>query len=227
MKKLYRCFEIAIIFLLLVLPTFFVDYQPSTSFTPRFSLLNFVQLIIILLLCYQYLTTAYGDTYIPLKQKKEKRNISIKKCFLYAFIAFILLCAINLFLNLIAYIYPNFCEEQITKTDFKFSAVSFFLLALQFIISAFYEESVYRLFLPESLIKLFPRFYTFIEFFVVLAFSLGHRYLGILAVINAFLSGIVLRLLFIKTKTIIPGAAVHIIYNSLSFMLLFFTSKGL
>lgn len=95
---------------------------------------------------------------------------------------------------------------------------------LNFLFSAFYEEAVYRFFIPEALLY-FTRnckdkrmVEIDCEIFGMILFALGHIYLGILSVINAAIAYLVLRFCFRKTKSLIPGTAAHFFYNVLQFV---------
>ncbi|MCR5290807.1 MAG: CPBP family intramembrane metalloprotease [Treponema sp.] len=89
-----------------------------------------------------------------------------------------------------------------------------------FTITAFYEEMIYRQFLPNmyqiikskvSLPK--PLIFTVQEIMPLMLFAFAHRYLGTLAIINAACCGIILRICTLKTGTIIPGYIAHVCYN--------------
>ncbi len=91
------------------------------------------------------------------------------------------------------------------------------LLALNLAIGAYYEEVLYRLFLPESLRFLIPRqqFALPAELLSVVIFACSHRYLGVFSVLNAALCGSMLRICCRKTRGIATGALVHFLYNFL------------
>ncbi len=90
--------------------------------------------------------------------------------------------------------------------------ISFLLLLVG---GAFYEEALYRVFMPEAICALLkaPALKYAAEAGVVIVFALSHRYLGTAAVVNAILCGVILRLCFRRTKSIVPGTAAHILYN--------------
>ena len=88
------------------------------------------------------------------------------------------------------------------------------------LMSSFFEETVYRFFIPDGLQVLFNgKFIPLTEICALLFFSLGHRYLGIPGVLNAVLSGAVLRLLFVKTRSIWINTLVHAFYNSAVYLM--------
>ncbi|AEE16722.1 CPBP family glutamic-type intramembrane protease [Treponema brennaborense] len=98
----------------------------------------------------------------------------------------------------------------------------FFILRLAagIAVSAFYEETLYRLFLPEALRFLFSKRRLPVEAAVVVVFALGHRYLGAAAVLNAACAGVLLRVCTIKTGSVAAGTAAHIAYNTVQYALL-------
>lgn len=82
--------------------------------------------------------------------------------------------------------------------------------------AAFFEEFLYRFYLPESLIsffngkKLHP---AVIEISVVLIFAFFHLYRGWTNVVFAFLSGMILRWSFKNTKSLVSVSIIHGLYN--------------
>jgi len=97
---------------------------------------------------------------------------------------------------------------------------------ISFLCAAFYEEVVYRFYLPEIF-----KFFVFKklndklkiilgELLTLLLFASAHIYLGGFAVINALIGHVILRLCFVKAKSIWPGFTAHFIYNLLVLFLL-------
>lgn len=103
--------------------------------------------------------------------------------------------------------------------------------------AAFYEEILYRFYFPESCKRNF-KILTFgkldsqkskktdfiLELASALIFAFSHLYLGFLAVLNAFFSGIVLRICMRKTKSVFVPAFIHSVYNFSVFAALYFTA---
>lgn len=123
-------------------------------------------------------------------------------------------------------------DAQVIMPD---SAGSWLFCTMTFLVAAFYEEVLYRAFLPETVTSLLSagilrnpnRFYEkqrfcifTAELFSAAIFALSHRYLGILAVINAAGGHIILRVCFKKAQSIAPGCAAHFFYNILNLLLL-------
>ena len=104
--------------------------------------------------------------------------------------------------------------------------IVFFLITCIF---ASTEEVLYRYYLPQTLKFFIDGFYQnndtkakricieIGEFFAVLLFALAHRYLGIAAVIHAFISGALLRWNIKKTDTLVSVCLIHSLYNCLIF----------
>lgn len=97
---------------------------------------------------------------------------------------------------------------------------------LTFLPAAFYEEVIYRFYLPDALISLVSR-KTEKKFFIILCeilscliFAFSHYYLGWLSVLNAVMGHLILRTCYKKNGTIWPGVAAHFIYNMISLILL-------
>lgn len=105
--------------------------------------------------------------------------------------------------------------------DIAYSVLSLFVAAL-------YEELLYRRFFPGELKYVFesdspigakPQLSKILriafELAIILLFALGHRYLGVWAVLNAFTAGCVLRFFCIRTGSVISGFVAHFAYNLL------------
>lgn len=83
---------------------------------------------------------------------------------------------------------------------------------------AFFEEVLYRQYLPETVKELAgsgrKAAVWGAELISAAAFALAHRYLGWIAVFNAALCGASLRICREKTGSVYAGAAAHFVYNS-------------
>lgn len=82
--------------------------------------------------------------------------------------------------------------------------------------AAFFEEFLYRFYLPESLLSIFSgkRLHpAIIEIAVILIFAFSHFYRGWTNVIFAFLCGIILRWSFKNTKSLVSVSIIHGLYN--------------
>lgn len=107
-------------------------------------------------------------------------------------------------------------------------AIEWFVCVLTVFFAAFYEETVYRNYLPKCLLAAVldnPRLggplagwkkaaaRLLLEALVMALFALAHRWQGWAAVLNALAAGTILRLCFIKCKSLAPGIAAHFLYN--------------
>jgi len=104
-------------------------------------------------------------------------------------------------------------------------ALEWLIAIVTFLLSALYEEVIYRFYFPEELIRLFnlkfsSKLNLLAESLALLAFAFAHYYLGIPALINAFFAHIILRLLYIKTGLIWNCVIIHFFYNIISLILL-------
>ena len=111
-----------------------------------------------------------------------------------------------------------------------FSAGLFFSMA----VSALFEESVYRMFLPFQLRNLkAPR--PVAEILPVILFAAGHRTSGIFSVMNALFAALILRVLFVQISklfaeekngaffAVLCGTLIHFSYNALTLLFIFFS----
>ena len=111
---------------------------------------------------------------------------------------------------------------RVVRPDSPVLWCNFFLGTL---LAVFYEEVVYRLYLPEMFRLLIPKLSPVLsEFAAVLFFALGHVYLGALGFLNALGCGIALRLCIRKTHSIWFSFAAHAVYNFGSFFFLLLQS---
>ena len=140
---------------------------------------------------------------------------------------------------------PPFRRQRKPRTRPSFAETLFCIV--NFACASFYEEALYRLYLPESiraiLEDLLPKrinksenentlqkknavnehgsrnIFLISEISAVSLFALSHRYLGLPAVANAFFAGIVLRICCKKSKTLWTNTVSHFAYNMLSLVL--------
>ena len=131
-------------------------------------------------------------------------------CFLTAFGA--LLIAGILF-NFLAEALGSAAIEKAVKPE---GPVQILICGFSLFSSAFFEECLYRRYLPEAAKKILgeKKFAArFSEIAAILLFALAHRWQGPLAVLNALLGGTILRLCALKSKSLVPGIAAHFLYN--------------
>ncbi|MDD6968890.1 MAG: CPBP family intramembrane glutamic endopeptidase [Treponema sp.] len=107
------------------------------------------------------------------------------------------------------------------------SFITWLFCILNFLFSAFFEEVIYRFYLPMSLHSFFSQksqenkaVFVIIEIVCCLLFAFSHLYLGFLSVLNAFFAHIVLRSSFFVSRNIYCNTAAHFLYNVISLILL-------
>ncbi|MGP1458419.1 MAG: CPBP family glutamic-type intramembrane protease [Treponema sp.] len=115
---------------------------------------------------------------------------------------------------------------------------AFLFCLIGFACSAFYEEAVFRVFLPESAKNIFSRarrcrfaecgtdaplpktLSAAVEIAAAACFAFLHRYLGFPGALNALFAHLFLRLCYKKTSAIWTNAVAHFLYNILHLFLL-------
>lgn len=153
------------------------------------------------------------------------------KIFLY----FGILIAVQTLFSIAGFIF-HFNSDLTVEVEKKFIPILTSVLLMG--ITAFYEEVLYRLYLPSVLTvishSLCDRFFKdksdekkvklkkiaalVIEFLVVIIFGFSHLYLGLIPVLNAIVCGAILRLCLIKNKTVLIGTISHWLYNVFIFI---------
>ena len=126
-------------------------------------------------------------------------------------------------------------KNPVQCSIFPNTPISFLFCMMSFACSAFYEEVIFRSFLPESSKEIvstiinfckngesdkLPLFFSYLlEIAVCLTFAFSHRYLGIPAILNAAFAHIFFRICYIKTSSIWTNTTAHFIYYSLTLFL--------
>ncbi|MBP5464964.1 MAG: CPBP family intramembrane metalloprotease [Treponema sp.] len=232
MKLKYLFFEFLLIFLCLVLPPLCTPVSQAVPDVPRFGWASAQSLVIAILLALQLNRQLPQLQNLPqtLKRKKAPRFQCIAAatvCFgilmlIYAAVEFGGLALMKL-LN----------RGELPAGTRTVTGLWQWLSAIAALAAgAFYEECLYRAFLPDIALILLAGARKGISgtreaFFLrhekaltavtegacALLFAFSHRYLGIPAVINAMLCGAVLRRCYTKTGRILCGTAAHCCYN--------------
>lgn len=157
------------------------------------------------------------------ENESPKKSLGFIKKFLFAAVTFLVLFLISFILQKIGNLISHKPLSPVIKPS---DPQTWFYCILNFLLSAFYEESLYRFFIPEALIFLTRNFkdkkmiQTDCEIISCMLFALGHVYLGFLSVINAALAYVVLRICFKKTNSLVPGTLSHFAYNLFQLMLM-------
>lgn len=160
-------------------------------------------------------------------------------------LTFLLLFSIQLTINFIGL----FAEPLFTRANLNFSLgsidehnfisgpsnfLSWILVTVNFLFSAYFEECIYRQFFPETTLiflrkymeekeldgKKTKRLSYATEFLCILIFALSHLYLGMMPALNAFLCGYVLRICYKKTGSVYTGFLAHFLYNLILYAIL-------
>lgn len=221
MKKIIFYLVFFLICAFLVFPPIFVS--PAESQIPDFKITYFKIALFILSLCIFWYFEYSGRKY---SLNLTSLILESGKIFLY----FGILIAVNTIITLTVFLIT---KDVSLSLSVEKNPVTFLLIAVNFLISAFYEESLYRLYLPvclrtfaeESYNVFFKaksevfrkRYFIFanvsVEILCVAVFALSHIYTGWITVLNAALAGAVLRFAAVKNKTILTGTISHFLYN--------------
>ncbi len=138
-------------------------------------------------------------------------------------ITFGFLCCFSAFMEFIAYAAHFSNNSTVIVPSGLFENTCFFL---KFLLAVFYEEIIFRIYLPEESKRLIIKKIknkkiacVITEFTIALLFAFAHRYLGWPAVINAFAAHLALRICYIKTENFFTIFMAHFFYNLMSFFL--------
>lgn len=217
MKKALYATEFLITFAFFVLPSILATKRSLAPVEIKFTVHSLVSLLYFAVLLY-----ANRNLFVDNYSTKGKIN----PFFMHAYIitAFGLLVAFSVLFQVISFIIKNgdtIGQSELISPQGILSWISF---AAAVVSGAFCEETCYRFALVDFGKEVFNggKKGIFWEVFACVVFALGHSYQGILGTLNAFCSGIVLRKLFIKTRSIFTSIAVHAIYNFLTALLYIF-----
>ncbi len=211
MKKKYLLIELILVFFLLVIPPIFISSPPPLEPKRTFPFEALIEFLIALVLYFQSRNQKFS--YRKEEFSKKREFSSLISGLKYSPLSLGFLMLIFAFFQVIALVFH--LEEE--GSSFILlppnSFTSWLRLSFIFLAGAFFEEEVYRDFIPESLIYLSKKGRVFFEILSILLFALAHRYMGFLSVINALLCAVFLRFFRLKSGSIIPTATSHFIYN--------------
>ncbi len=218
--KIHLFFEIIISFLLILLPL-------SSNSKELFVIQPFSLYTLIL---YFILSSIIYFRYKRLLILSNTEQPSSKKSFIYTFCLLLALLINAFFWNFIA------IKFNINSTiELGFNKFNFFILFNLFIgtiLAATYEEFLYRFYVPkvaEHISIFFNDRYgkkianitlVVLELIIIILFALGHSYIGIISVLNAFCAGIMLRLFTKKISVPIYVISAHSFFNLIQYFLL-------
>lgn len=226
MKKIIFYLVFLSICTVLIIPSLFTI--SSKNNLPDFSITYYKVLLFIFAFAIYY---QYEFSKAQYKFSLVTLLINLGKIFLF----FGILIFVQTIINSIFYF---IFKTDLVNIDFNFNFFSVLSVILNFLILAFYEETLYRLYLPESLKTIFEDIYNILfhkknnnfkqkyesftkiilEVLCIFLFAIPHYYLGWNAVINAFICGFVLRICYLKNKTILIGTFSHFFYNCFIFI---------
>ncbi len=150
-----------------------------------------------------------------------------------ALICFGILCLSSVLFEGLAHFFK--IDGGIQKILFPSSFLGWTNFFFGVIFAAFFEEVIYRFYLPRAFMEIFGKLRIFGKFdagnnlrlsvlcegLALLLFGFGHLYLGLLGFLNALLCGSALRFCMIKTKSLWISFGIHAVYNFLSFLMAF------
>ncbi len=221
MKKKYLFIEFALFFPILTIPPLFVT--SATPFGTESGALSWMplveQLIISIVLTVQYNKFIATDS---------------SCCRKHPFFALSrgtttlgLLLIVYAIIEAVSFFIPSLLQASLSQSVTRpLSAFGWIHFIAGIFVSAFYEESLYRQFMPEASLLFAQKlpcktekqrkYFTYsIEGAWVLIFAFSHRYIGIAAITNALLCGIILRKCFKSTGSVFAGTLAHFAYNAL------------
>ena len=219
---MYYFLELFIILTIFVLPPIFTTESPTVGLV-EFNLFHFFIYGFLGIYCFIRSKNFSKDYKTSENQHILKKEVS--KIFVFSLITLILL-----FGN--GFLWQWIAKSPSTKLDYSKSIFVHLFQIVGMGLYAFYEENMYRNYLQglisrvlENIVKspINKKSVFFVaELSALLLFAFGHLYMGIFAVLNALIAGIILRFLVIKTKSIFPSSIVHFIYNLALYSLMVF-----
>ena len=154
-------------------------------------------------------------------QANGHKSLMTKLC--YALGAFCCLCLTAVLIERGVHLFGS---AQFLTVALPSSAKEAAYCIVNFACASFYEEALYRLYMPETMQVILQRICTtergcrtatlVSETASVLLFALAHRYLGTASVVNALVAGIVLRAACKKSRTVWTSFTAHFAYNIVS-----------
>lgn len=221
MKKYGLYLEFIFICCIFILPPIFASPAGNTDYNFSFSWFSAVSFLVAFYVFFKYEYSA-----------KEHKDFSFFHFLLSAgrvVLYFGLLILVHILITAIEF----YLKPEVNNQAIELNFLKIFLITVNFIARAFYEENIYRLYLPSALHGFIEKFYesfflkqsesfkvrffliadSVMEIFCIAVFALSHRYLGVLSVINAFVCGAVLRYCVKKSNTVITASVSHALYN--------------
>lgn len=213
----------SIIFLSFILPPFFItsnNYNQNTFQIWNFPFEQFIRFILVVIFFIFFINEKDSSK----KNMPDFRKITFFNFFSTTVLGFSLLFFISLIFKIISIKNINLSNKIVVERPKDFLQILFAILT--FIFSASFEEIIYRAYFPDALLNIFNYekienkakkhiLRIFCEILGILVFAFAHFYAGILSTINAAFAHCILRLLYIKHKSIIGNISAHSLYNIL------------
>lgn len=212
MKKEYIFLQFALVFLFFILPPLLTNQAQVLRPLGTLTWMLAVEVALVVLLEFEH------RKFFKEKSAQSKTQLFIH-CLSVSTLTLGLLMLAFALSQFLSITFPSLVHQN-TEIAFPQTLWQWISVLLVFLVSAVYEEVLYRQFLPfvALLIAGKVKLFQFLaELVAVLVFAFSHRYLGLVAVINAFVCGIILRWCYIKTRSFVPGAIAHFLYNIIVF----------
>ncbi len=236
MKKKYLFldfFEFFAVFFIFVAPSLLVEHDTAINLDLSYDF--FTVFIRILLSIYLVLRLIDEGILTNNNQITIKRN-KIPQYIAQGILVYIIIVCIALVFSFLAKFINIRVAELTAIPPQGFLAWAWFLFSI--IVLACFEEVLFRLYLPLKLRNIVFSFFQnkvlstrsqkiitlILECIIISFFAIGHCYLGVVAMITAFFSGVVFRIAIIKYKNIFPTCTAHAINNIVSFIVVFYTN---
>lgn len=216
MTKLKFLLQFSLILLIFVFPPLFVNF--SSDLTMDFTKFNFFAVPNLILAVFLYWQERLQKKSGPKDPKRGEKTLLWKAAAFSGnfFLTFgsLTICAALFELASLALKIPSPGNAILPSNFLEFLCCAFLLCS-----SAFYEECLYRLYLPKAFGTIAPpqkhaALFWLAEAAAVLLFAFAHRYLGALALFNALICGIILRASFVRSKSLWPPFFAHLSYNA-------------
>ena len=207
MKKEYLLLEFSAVFLIFIVPPLLVGTAPPAAFPAHLQLETVLRAAVAAALHAQFRPAPRHNTRFAQHVARLQWGALTTGLLMLIFAAF----------ELLALLVPQAASAAATG-GLPQTAAAWLSALLAFACSAYYEEVLYRLYLPAALGPFLgnARWARLMnEALPLMLFALAHRYLGWAAVLNAACCGAVLRLCLRKTGGVATGTAAHFLYNAL------------
>ena len=200
---------------------FFVERQEA--FVAHYPVSVFLNAGIAFLIYYFSQKRAVLFSEMPLGSEKKPFFVYLSA----ASVSFGVLCLSSVVFEILSVVTGS--ESGIHQVLFPSGALGAMNFILGVCAAAFFEEVIYRFFLPSAFLEILKnrekagnrRLWLFCEGISVLLFAAGHLYLGVFGFLNALVCGIALRVCMKKTESLWIPFGVHAAYNFFAFAMMY------